>query len=549
MPQTGEVTVVGVTPARERSRRRRLFDAFEHAYPVRFEGRDAGAVGGLDALVCFPSASHHHRPPAHLPCLRYRGEEREGAVVREVSLAEHPALARPLWGSRLTETHAGECSAGVLERGDVLASVAGRSAWRLQTARGVAHHEVSVAPAELTERDALRSRLAPLRCLAVLALTQFIRNVTADRAWETPGIRSAFVIDDPNLRRPTYGHIKYAELAASAVALDYHVSIAMVPLDGRFSHGDAVRLFRRHARNLSLCIHGNDHSRDELWRPRSLAESRVPAAQAIRRSIAFERRTGLTVDRVMVAPHERLGESAADALLACGFEGFSSSRPYPWLDSAHDLPWLSRPADDSSLVGWRSAELVGTGLPALLRLDFGHPREELVIRAFLGQPLIMYGHDDLLRGGTGELERAVGEIGRLGDVRWQSLAGIARSSVATRRRGSALQVRMLGRRVSFCVPEGVDELLVDTHLVCKSPSTRLRAIGPVRCEQQDGTTEGTRMVVERSGRIELVLDRELDPLTVPAPPPSLRSIARRIATEGRDRSRPKLSRTVRSGNA
>jgi hypothetical protein len=549
MPQTGEGAVVGVTPARERTRRARLFDAFEQAYPVRFEARDAGAVGGLDALLRFPGADDHLRLPAQLPCLRYRGEERQGAVAQEVSLAGHPSLARPLRGARLTEANAGECASRALQRGDVLASVAGRPAWRLEMPGGVAHHEVSVAPAELRDGQALRSRLAPSRCLAVLALTQFLRNLTADRAWRAPGTRAAFVIDDPNLRRPTYGHINYANMAASAAALGYHVSIAMVPLDGRFFHRDAVRLFRRNSRHLSLCIHGNDHSRDELWRPRSLAEGRVPAAQAIRRSIAFERRTGLTIDRVMVAPHERLGEATAEALLACGFEAFSSSRPYPWLDSADDLPWLSRPLHGSPLVGWRSAELVGDGLPALLRLDFGHPREELVIRAFLGQPLIMYGHEDLLRGGAGELERAAHEIGRLGDVDWQSLGAIARSSVATRRRGSTLEIRMLGRRVSCCVPEGVDELLVDTHLVRRSRSTRLRVLGPGRCERNDGTSAATRLLVDRPGRIELVLDHELDPLTVPAPRPSVRSVARRIAAEGRDRTRPKLSGALRSGNA
>jgi hypothetical protein len=542
MAQTGERAVVGVTPAREHVRRGRLLDAFEQAYPVRFQGRDAGAVGGLDALVCFPTTNDDHGPPAHLPCLRYLGEERERGLTREVSLTRHPSLARPLWGSRLTEAHGGDVSSRGLGPGEVaLARVSGAPAWRLATTRSAARHDVSIAPAELGEGDALRSRLAPARCLAVLALTQFIRNLTADRDWETPGTRAAFVIDDPNLRRPTYGHIRYAELAASAAARHYHVSIAMVPLDGRRFHGEAVRLFRRHQRQMSLCIHGNDHLRDEFGRPRSLAEGRVAAAQAIRRSIDFERRTGLTIDRVMVAPHERLGELAAEALLACGFEGFSNTRPYPWLDSAHDLSWLSRPLGAGPLVGWRSAELVGAGLPALLRLDFRHPREELVIRAFLGQPLIMYGHDDLLRGGTEELERTVEEIGRVGEVRWQSLAGIARSSVATRRRGSTLEVRMLGRRIVFDVPAEITEVCVNSEAVRRSPATRLTITGPAVKVRDDEATGHTLLAVRRPGRVEVALDHHLNPQTVPAPPASVRSVVRRIAAEGRDRTRSKLT--------
>jgi hypothetical protein len=258
--------------------------------------------------------------------------------------------------------------------------------------------------------------------------------------------------------------------------------------------------------------------------------------------VKFERRTGLRVDRVMVPPHESLSEAAALGLLACGFEAFAGTRPYPWHGVAHDLPWLSRPADAGALVGWEPAEIAGD-LPALLRIDFNHTREELVIRAFLGQPLIMYGHEDLLRGGPGQLELACADIRRLGDVRWQSLEGIARSSYLTRRRGSTLDVRMLGRHISLDVPDGVAELRVDAEAVRDSPTRKMRVWGGSLAAAGVGERR-QRVAVKRPGRVELALDHALDPQTVRPPFPNVRAAARRFAAEGRDRTRAKLARTA-----
>ena len=542
MPDTREHTIIGVVPAWERSARARLLDAFERAYPVRFEGRDLDQLRGIDAVVFFPAAGSQPAP-AHLASLRYQGEERQGGVVEDVQLADHPMLTRPLRRARLTEAYAAGASLSEDETGEVLATVGGRPAWRGKVMGGVAHREVSIAPSELGERDALRSRLTPARSLAVLSLAEFVQHAAVGLVWQTPGIRAAYVIDDPNLRRPTYGYIDYADMAASARQHRYHVSIAMVPLDGWPISARTVGLFKREQRYLSLCIHGNDHVPNELQRPRSIGESVIPAAQAIRRTANFERRTGLSVDRVMVPPHESLGAAGAQGLLACGFEAFSGTRPYLWLGYAHDLGWLSRPADAGPLVGWGSAE-IADGLPALLRLDFNQPREELVFRAFLGQPLIMYGHDDLLRDGPGELERAAAEIWRLGDVHWQGLGAIARSSYLTRRRGSTLEVRMLGRRISVDVPDGVSDMLVDVHAVRESPTRRVKVTGGTLSEVDFGDAR-LRLTVKRAGPVEMALDYALDPHMVPPPLPNLRATARRFVAEGRDRTRAKLSKALR----
>lgn len=535
---TAARAVVGVVPGLERGRRGRLFDALEAVYPIRFEARTPESLRGIDGLVVFGDPGAADTVEAHrVPRLVYAGPERPGGTL-EVELGKHAALARALHGARLTERHAAGFTALIARGGEnVMGRMAGFPAWVLTVDGGIRSHRVAVGPDELGPREALRNRLAPGRCLAMLALVQFIRDVTAGRRWEVPPPRAAIVIDDPNLRWPTYGHIDYVALSRSAVLHGYHVAIAMIPLDGRLAHPRAVRLFSEGRTRLSLCIHGNDHDGPELGRPRSLPEAIGPVAQAIRRSRAFERRTGVVVDPVMVAPHEQVSEPAMTALLACGYEAISGARPYNWIRSSPDLPWLTRPADADALVGWGSAELMPGGFPLLLRMDFEHPREELVIRAFLGQPVILYGHHDLLEGGTDQLEAVAAEVHRLGDVRWSSLAGIARAATETKRGGDRLDLRMLGRRVRVEVPAGVGQIGIDTTALAPSLHARLtvRAGGTERMFFP--ALEEADVKVEHPGIVDVRLDDGgIDPASVATARRRLGPLVRRLASEGRDRS-------------
>jgi hypothetical protein len=410
---------------------------------------------------------------------------------------------------------------------------------RHATERG-RHDHVAIAPDELRPGEVLRNRLAPRRCLAMLALTQFVRDITAGLRWEPPATRAAFVVDDPNLRWPTYGHLSFEELSCSARAHAYHVSIAMVPLDAWPAHPRAVALFRERSAQLSLSIHGNDHDRGELGRLRSEEEALGPVAQALRRVQGFERRTALAVDRVMVPPHERMSEGALAAMLACGYEAFAGTRSYPWIDmgTSPDVPWLTRPDGAHALIGWGSAVLMPGGFPLLMRIPLEHAGEELVMRAFLGQPVILYGHHDLLEHGPEALETAAAAINRLGDTRWSSLAGIARAAVESRRRGDVLELRMLGRHVCVDVPSWADELLIDLTALCVPEGAQLLVRRPGAGPSVIGTHVGrARLAVERPGRVELSLPSALDPRSVPAPRRRLSPVARRLASEVRPRTR------------
>jgi hypothetical protein len=333
-------------------------------------------------------------------------------------------LARPLRGARLTDGYAGTLEH--VERNEiVLATLDGIPVWT--------DRRVACAPAELRVGEALRERLRPGRCLALLALVHFLGDITVHLRPPAPPLRAAFLIDDPNLRRPRYGHLDYAALLHEARLHGYHLAVAMVPLDARLAHARAVRIFRAGATHLSLCVHGNNHDGPELGRLRTDAEAMAILGQALRRIAAFERRTGIAVDRVMVPPHERLSEPAARALKASGFAAVATTRPYPWVADTPEQFWLERPREIGPLAAWRPVDIVAGGLPVLLRANFErHPREDLILRAFLGQPLILYGHHDLLAEGPGALAQAAGQINRLGDVHWSSLGAIAQAHAPAR---------------------------------------------------------------------------------------------------------------------
>ena len=451
------------------------------------------------------------------------GEERLGAP-RLVSLSD--ALAPPLQGALLSDGFVGVLAPDEAPR-EVLARADDGPVWiELKPSRQM----VGAAPAELALGEPLRARLAPGRCIALLALVHFVRQVLGSRDADTGEITAAFVFDDPNLHWPTYGHVHYGNLAAHAREHGYHAVIAMVPLDGWLAHPAVIRTFVEHPAELSICVHGNDHLGPELGRIADEPAGVALASRAIRRSEAFAARTGLPVDPVMVPPHEELSEVAARGLASAGYEAVCVSRPYPWIP---DSDTFAAPPDRLPLSGWRSREILEGGLPVLLRAGFNAPLEDLVLRAYLGQPLILYGHHDLLAGGPEPLARAAAAINALGPVRWGSLATIARAGLRTRRRGELLEVEMLARRALLNVPAGVRELRIDHGEL--GPTSAVPALtSPARVAP--GSRSGVSCAqVHGGGSVELEVAPPWSQFPGPQTRTPLPAMFRRLATEARDR--------------
>jgi hypothetical protein len=532
-----EHKIVAVVPAHERDRRRVLFDTLEEAFPVRFEGRSVGGLRGADAAVLIAAGPDADRAVARagVPSLVARASEPgSGHEDASFELSAQGPLDRRLRGSRIHDPVAGMANAVPAEHGDaVLAARDGIPLWVARADGGARQDTVAVAPAELGPEEGLRERLQDGRALALLPLVCFLREITAELAFRPPPLRASFLMDDPNLHWRSYGHLRYRQLARHADEHGYHVAMAMVPLDGWLAHPGAVRLFRERSDRLSLLCHGNNHVLEELMRPRPRQERRALLAQALRRVDSFERRTGVRVARVMTAPHGGCSEEMTRDMLLLGYDGLCIGRPYPWA-ARPPLSWLARPAGTSRLAGFAPATAVVGGLPVLLRRSFDLSPGDLALRAFLDQPLVIYGHHDDLRDGLDPFAEWADRVRDVGPARWTSLDEIAATNVATREDGGLLRLRMYGRRAVVEVPAGVDRVRVELPPGHDGAER-------VRCGPFGTAAPGEDVALHGgAGRIELTLVRDdaLQPGAIGAPAWRPWPIARRVAGESRDRLGP-----------
>jgi hypothetical protein len=531
---------VGVFPPASYQRARRLLDALEQAFDVRFEPRAENEWADLDALVCIGARGRSEGEGAAAAGVRaltmLHAEAEAPGPVHDLRTEPSAALDRRLRGRTLTDAHVGTVPSMHQHRGEVLATIAGKPFWTRDGLLDVA----AAAPAELAPHERLRDRMQRERFAALLPLVHLLRELTAATRWQAPAPRAAFLLDDPNLHWPSYGFLRLPDLVRRAETHAYHLALAMIPLDAWFAHPRALKLLRRPAGALSLLVHGNNHVRHELGRPASEEEGVAVAAQALRRVCRFERRSGVRIARVMVPPHEACSEATVRGLLLSGFDAITMTRPYPWLSAPAD-PWLAGPDGAGPLTGWERVDFVAGGMPVLLRHPIvGRDATEMALRAYLDQPLVLYGHHADLADGLDLLEETAAEVNSLTAPRWCSLDEIAASSFETRHEGEVLRVRMLTRRARVDVPQDVSAVSVALPAAHGARGQeRLRVDGALH-----GPLDGEPTPVVPGATLDLRLEHvgAIDPQAVPAPRLGPLALARRVVGEGRDRVQPFLGR-------
>ncbi len=534
---SGEQPATGATLD---SGQQRILAALERAFPVSFVQGEATSLGRVDGLLVLGSASPTRHsaetPQLSLPLDGSPRQNDAGAAWRasgeavSVVMRNDRALARPLRGRAIPERAAAGQLPQIPPTGRLLASVENDPVWwQLEEDAPLVFSAYPLAT--LDEGEALREHMRAGCFMRLLPLVHFITQVLGSDGWQAPPLRASFVIDDPNLHRPSYGFLNYRQLAAHATQNGYHVAVATVPIDAWLADRRTASLLASNAAAISLLVHGNDHVACELARLESDAAALAAIAQALRRIASFERRRGVSVDRVMAPPHGACSEPALRAMFRLDFDAACISRPYPWLDG--------RPAP-TPLAGWQPAEMVAGGLPVLPRYPIGAPREDLALRAMLGQPLILYGHHGDLAQGLDILADAASEIDRLGEVRWGPLRSIASHSCTTRFCGELMLVRMFARRVALEVPAGVRALRVLVPEALGGAAGHRLTHGDEHTELvfADGVGASERLLeTDAPTRIDLALpaDRPLSPTAVPSPGVRPWPWIRRAMAEGRDR--------------
>jgi hypothetical protein len=543
--------LVGVVPAAAASVRRELLGTLEQVFPVRFQGLETDDVEGVEGVLVIGDGkiSDHGLPTGitemlaqGCPCLSVSSGHASLATPGvTIALAEDAQLAQLLRGRELPEECAPDLSVATPLEGDrVLAQADGRPVWWRRPGTSWTHHSV-FGLQELAAGEALRDRLRGGHFMGLLPLLHLLRHVCRDLEWEERPLSAAFVVDDPNLHAGSYGYLNYRELIAHAERHSYHVGLATVPLDGWMCSEQVASLIRDSPKAVSLLMHGNSHLAGELGR---LTDERLAVsslAQAMCRVSAFERRSGIPVERVMAPPHELCSTAALAAMFRLGFEGACIGRRHPW----RDRDSLAR-LTDARLLKWHPTDLMDAGLPIVPRRPIDYSRDDLVFAALLRQPLILFAHHWDFADGMDVLEQAANEINGFGDVRWGSVGSIARNCFFTKRVGETLHVQMHARRVVVGVPDGVNVVRVATSsLVGDEPQRQLisdaadvRLASTQRGWVSDPLPAGPGASLE----LKLTSAHPLDPSSVPHPKPTPWPIVRRLLVEGRDRARPWLRR-------
>jgi len=520
---------VAVAPAAALEEQARTWGALSAAFPVDFVGWPADEAGPPHGVIALGGGALGERAVA-VPLLVLgadRGAGSAAAAPRAVALTDAPELDRRLRGVTLTpqEPQAGGAS---LDAGDgaIVLATAGRDAvWTRRLAHAPVDHVA--APLFALGPDApLRDALHGARGLSLLAMVSFLRAVAEPAGVVEPPVRAAILFDDPNLRRPTYGHIDFAELVAHADAYNYHASMAMIPLDRLGAHGPTVRLFRERADRLSLAFHGNNHEKRELMQPADLDAALVLCGQALRRIDAFQRAAGLPVSHVMTAPHGMCAPSTARALGAL---------PYDGLCAIHPLPWTEDPPADRPLAGWDPATFV-EGCPVLPRVPLDWEADGLALRAFLGHPIVLYGHHDDVAGGLEPLAAAANAVNRMGDVEWTALGTMAETNARVHVSGTTAVVRPYANRLRLTLPaDGA------TQVTVLAPSEGADAFAGWSLDGATPVTEfGAPLPLPTDGPATLRLHSRFEtPLaSIPSPRPRPWPAVRRVGTELRDRLAP-----------
>ena len=528
---------VGIYPAANFERLHMLFAAISLFEPVRFQAVEDVRDSSVDALLLFEvpfaeivSMAANRRVLAFERGISNSIQASNGPIRFENSLG----LAHIFRGQELPDSRGASVLSSVPEGAEMLASKRSAPIWVRGNLQGGIVDLVAGELPTLDEKPYLYQYFQPGDCMNLLPLFHFVKELTGAFLVDKPPLRACFMFDDPNLHWPSFGYIKYGSLIESAKRHNYHVSFATVPLDAWFVHEPTAKLFRQQANRISLLVHGNNHTYRELAGTFNNGESLQMAAQSLQRIARLERRSGVAVSRVMAAPHGACNEQAAEALLNVGYEAACISRG-SLMNTNASKSW-------SSITGLTPAEFLGQGLPIIPRFRitrFCQP--EIILAAFLGQPIIPVGHHQDLADGYDMLVELATFINRLGSVVWTDLGTLIRSNYTFRQEGQTAYIELYSRHVRFELSPGLNRMVVRRPwLEHNSEAEPLVIIGPDRFRLDLLAGEMTSPIpIESTGLVEIFspVTEVVDYLQVPCHAAGLWPISRRILTEGRDRFR------------
>jgi hypothetical protein len=262
----------------------------------------------------------------------------------------------------------------------------------------------------------------------------FVQYAAGDQAWHAPTHYANLTVDDVWLTEP-YGHLSFSSALREMEKHDFHITLAFIPWNFDRSEPGVAMLIRQHPDRFSVCVHGDDHDHmeflagreDDHPTPIPVSVQARKLQQALARMERFKALTGIPYDSVMVFPHEKYPESILELMKRDNYLAAANASTVPHGSVQPTSPvFFLEPATFSF-----------ADFPVIRRysIEGRMPESLIAIRAFLGNPLLFYGHQDYFGKGPGAFDGTADMVNRLQpDVVWASLGEIARHLYRIRRR-------------------------------------------------------------------------------------------------------------------
>jgi len=282
----------------------------------------------------------------------------------------------------------------------------------------------------------------------------YLRAAGGDKGWHFPGRYANLTVDDPWLIEP-YGHLDYSRLLAEMEKHNFHTTVAFIPWNFDRSRPDVVSVIRAHPERFSICLHGDDHNHAEFallqatekFSERVRQEDTFKVRQALARMNEFSRLTGIPYDRVWIFPYSIGPAPVLGILKQNGLLATVNSEVVP--------QGLTPPADP--LFHFRNVTLAYENFPSIRRFgaEGDLPSSFLAIQSFLGNPILLYVHQDFFAAGIGAFDPYADEINQTSpDTVWTSLGEISRHAYLMKRREDGqYDVRAYSGDISISNPD------------------------------------------------------------------------------------------------
>jgi hypothetical protein len=519
----------------------RLLATLSQIYPVDFRPMGAHASERADGVVVLDGNVSLGRRAAESGAAAFVVVEDGGDPVRvpnaEARLGTSPILDQRLRGQILGCDEVAAFHPLQVLPGDVeLGTKGGHPFWLERPAARGSCQLVALAPPVVGEREYVVEHFHGLRHLRLLPLMNFLRQITAAVDWQVPAQHACIVLDDPSLYWRTYGFVNFRLLADHAKRHGYSVSVATIPLDAWWVHPSVAETFRSEFPRLSLIIHGNNHTKQEMLRPQDAKRGLEAAAQALRRFDRLRTKHGLPVAKVMEPPHGAVTSDLFPHLLALGYEAA--------LATFESLVRMNRPFAWPAKLGLEPAALLAGGLPVLPRVQAGPAwKTDVKLAAFLRQPVAVTVHHQDAAQRMEALAEIAECVNSIGDVTWSGIPSIVRCNYRERREGDVLHVQMWSRAVTVNVPADVRKICIHRPWLTEGQSEKV-IVRPTEgsvFEADVGAVSQRFAVRATVVNVSSQLAGPIHYSSVPQPGLPLWPIARKVMMEVRDRLTPALS--------